>query len=133
MCPGERTGRTSAKLGGHIMCAGIETSHVLPASAPGMAADGPLAAHMATDFPGRAANGVIWAGRTEKRLLYILPIPDIIGTVGFTNEAETRRCAASFATYRPDRTPSFLAGTTATFNQDPESKAMGRKFHRQEK
>lgn len=109
------------------MCAGIETSHVLPASAPGMAADGPLAAHMATDFPGRAANGVIWAGRTEKRLLYILPIPDRIGTVGFTNEAETRRCAAS---YRPDRTPSFLAGTTVTFKCNPESKATGYAFHR---
>ena len=112
------------------MCAGTEISHVLPASAPGMAADGPLLAHMATGFLGRAANGVIWAGRTEKWLLYILPIPDIIGTVGLTNEAETRRCAASFATYRPDRTPSFLAGTTVTFNCDPESKATGYAFHR---
>ncbi len=85
---------------------------------------------MATDSLGGTANGVIWAGRTEKRLLYILPIPDTIGTVGFANEVETRRCAASPATYRPDRTPSFLAGTTVTFNCNPESKATGYAFHR---
>ena len=115
------------------MCAEVETSYELPASAQGVAAHGPPSAHAATDSLGGTANGVIWAGRTEKRLLYILPIPDIIGTVGFTNEAETRRCAASPATYCPDRTPSFLAGTAVTFNRNPESKTTGYAFHRQEK
>ncbi len=53
----------------------------------------------------------------------------MIHKVGSTNEAETRHCAASPETYRLDRTPSFRAGTTVTFNCNPESKAMGYAFH----
>jgi hypothetical protein len=113
-----------------MMCAGAEISRVLAASALGTAADGPPSAHVAGDFPGSAANGLIWVKRAKDRLLYILAIPDIMLTVGLTNEAETRRCAASPVSYCLDRTPSFLAGTTVTFKQDPESKVTGRTFHR---
>ena len=62
-CSGDRRGHTPATPGGHIMWAEVETSQALPESARGSAADGPPSAHVATDFPGRAANGVIWAGR----------------------------------------------------------------------
>ena len=51
---------------------------------------GSLSVRVAGGFPGSAGNGVIRSRRAERLLLYFVPIPDIILTVGLTNEAETR-------------------------------------------
>jgi len=107
-----------------------ETSNSSAPPAFGSTTAGPIATGAVPDLARRAVIGAIWDRMGGGQLLYILPIPDIIWTVGLTNEAETRRCAASPESYCLDRTPSFLAGTTVTFNQGPESKATGHTFHR---
>ena len=112
---------------------GIETPISSTPHPLGDVADGAIAACTATDWARRAINRLTGDRMVRKRPLDFLGMRVRIGKVGLTNEAETRRCAASLAIYCLDRTPSFLAGITVTFNRGPESKATGHTFHRQEK